>query len=131
MRYTFTKSERLKNEKEITKLFSEGASISVFPLKLIYMESSFPEHNLIKIAVTASKRNFKKAVDRNRLKRMMRELYRLNKHAIYSSLDNKKYVMMLMYVGKKEEKMELLQTHMEQLIEKLGEKLRTVSTSKK
>lgn len=95
------------------------------------MESSFPEHNLIKIAVTASKRNFKKAVDRNRLKRMMRELYRLNKHAIYSSLDNKKYVMMLMYVGKKEEKMELLQTHMEQLIEKLGEKLRTVSTSKK
>jgi ribonuclease P protein component len=131
MRYTFTKSERLKNEKEITKLFSEGVSISVFPLKLIFMESSFPENNLIKIAVTASKRNFKKAVDRNRLKRMMRELFRLNKHGIYSCLDNKKYVMMLMYVGKKEEKMELLQTNMELLIEKFREKQKTVPTLKK
>jgi ribonuclease P protein component len=127
MRYTFGKSEKLKNENEISKLFLEGASVSVFPLKLVYMESNFTETNLIKMAVSASKRNFKKAVDRNRMKRMLRELYRLNKHDIYSSLDNKKYVMMLMYVGKKEEEMELLQPKMHQLIKKFGEKLKSAS----
>ncbi|MFD1314953.1 ribonuclease P protein component [Namhaeicola litoreus] len=127
MRYTFAKSEKLKNEKEISKLFLEGASVSVFPLKLIFMESSFSDTHLVKMAVSASKRNFKKAVDRNRIKRMLRELFRLNKHEIYSCLDNKKYVMMLMYVGKKEEKMELLQSKIDQLIEKFREKQHSAS----
>ncbi|MDZ7612466.1 MAG: ribonuclease P protein component [Flavobacteriaceae bacterium] len=118
MRYTFTKPERLKNDKEISRLFEEGKSITVFPIRLIYLCCDENDKVLIKVAFTASKRNFKKAVDRNRIKRLLRESYRLNKPLLYQSLDTKNYIFMFIYIGKEVFKMETVNDKMLQLFDK-------------
>lgn len=118
MRYTFTKPERLKNDKEISRLFEEGKSITVFPIRLIYLFSDGDKQEHIKAAFTASKRNFKKAVDRNRIKRLLRESYRLNKPQLYRSLDTKNYIFMFIYIGKEAVKMDIINEKMLQLFDK-------------
>lgn len=118
MRYTFTKPERLKNDKEISRLFEEGKSITVFPIRLIYLFCDGNDEAFIKVAVTASKRNFKKAVDRNRIKRLLRESYRLNKPRLYESLDTKNYIFMFIFIGKEAVKMETINDKMLQLFDK-------------
>jgi len=118
MRYTFTKPERLKNDKEISRLFEEGKSITVFPIRLIYLFSDGDEQEHIKAAFTASKRNFKKAVDRNRIKRLLRESYRLNKPQLYRSLDTKNYIFMFIYIGKEAVEMDIINQKMLQLFDK-------------
>jgi len=118
MRYTFTKPERLKNDKEISRLFEEGKSITVFPIRLIYLFCDENEQPYIKAAFTASKRNFKKAVDRNRIKRLLRESYRLNKPQLYKRLDTKNYIFMFIYIGKEAVKKDTLNEKMRQLFHK-------------
>lgn len=80
MSYKFTKEERLKSESSIEKLFNEGKGLVKFPIKMQYMPHDRPMHQ---VAFTAPKRSFKRAPDRNRIKRQMREAYRLNKHLLY------------------------------------------------
>lgn len=80
MNTKFTKDERLKSKTSIEKLFKEGKGIVKFPIKMQYMTLDKPMHQ---VAFTAPKRNFKRAVDRNRIKRQMREAYRTNKHILY------------------------------------------------
>ncbi|RYG42222.1 MAG: ribonuclease P protein component [Chitinophagaceae bacterium] len=76
-RFTLGKNERLKSRKLITQLFNEGKSISSYPFRIIY--SITPEAGPLKAGFTVSSKNFKKAVDRNKVKRLLREAYRLNK----------------------------------------------------
>jgi len=118
MRYTFTKPERLKNDKEISRLFEEGKSITVFPIRLIYLFRDGDKQEHIKAAFTASKRNFKKAVDRNRIKRLLRESYRLNKPQLYRSLDTKNYIFMFIYIGKEAVNMDTINEKIRQLFDK-------------
>ncbi|WP_452227248.1 ribonuclease P protein component [Lacinutrix cladophorae] len=99
MKFTYNKSEKLKSEKLITKLFSEGKSVSAYPLRLVYLESTFTEAVKLKTGVSVPKRNFKKAVDRISIKRMMRETYRLHKHMVYNNI-NSSFAFMILYVGK-------------------------------
>lgn len=77
-RFTFPKSERLKSRKAIDALFAKGKTVSVFPVRAVYRFSVSNEPGL-KAGVSASKRQFKRAVDRNRIKRLLREAYRLQK----------------------------------------------------
>lgn len=76
--YTLGKNERLKSRKEIELLFNSGKRFSETPLKIFYLlnDSSKPS---LKMGVGISSRNFKKAVDRNRIKRQIREAWRLQK----------------------------------------------------
>ena len=93
--YTLSKEERLHSKVEIDFLFSKGKKYTVFPLTLIYTKSLNEAE--IKVIFLASKRSFPKAHQRNKAKRTLREVYRLNKHLVPAntfiglSLLNKKY----------------------------------------
>jgi len=79
-RHTLPKSERLCSKKAIDALFAGGnKSFSAYPIRVVYMERPEPG---VQILLSVSKRRFKHAVDRNRVKRQMREAYRLNKHIL-------------------------------------------------
>jgi len=117
MNFTYNKHEKLKSRKLIKQLFEDGKAISIFPLRLIYLNIEHDGEFLLQTGVSVSKRNFKLAVDRNRIKRMMREVYRLNKHILYNSLDNK-YIFMFIYLGKSEIEYNKLDDKMKHLMNK-------------
>ncbi|UII21974.1 ribonuclease P protein component [Fulvivirga ligni] len=74
---SFGKSERLSRKKHIQGLFSKGSSFYLYPFKVFYMaEEDIDSHQVL---VAVSKKSFKRAVDRNKIKRRVRESYRLNK----------------------------------------------------
>ncbi len=118
MRDTFRKEEKLKKKNLITDLFAFGKSASVFPLKMIYLENDHDSPFKVQAGVSVSKRNFKSAVDRNRIKRLMRESYRKNKCLIYNNEDTKKHILMFIYQAKKEVSYEQMEVKMVELIQK-------------
>ena len=77
--FRFRKEERLNRKKVIEELFEKGSSYSVFPIKVIYLPHPDETQTIHQVLITAPARNFKRAVDRNTLKRRMREGYRLHK----------------------------------------------------
>lgn len=79
MKQTFTKEERLYEKKLMDQLFKNGKSFFVFPFKVFYLPLDMTASYPAKVLVSVPKRNFKRAVDRNRIKRLMREAYRRNK----------------------------------------------------
>ncbi len=100
--FTFSKSERLSSKKDITLLYTTGQSKSFYPLKIFWREHTFESEHPARVLITVPKRSFKKAVDRNLLKRRIREVYRLNKNPLYTSLTQKekKIDILIMFVGK-------------------------------
>lgn len=98
-RFTLPKKERLKSKKLIEQLFAEGKTIAHYPIRLIYLKTKLEDSAKIKVGVTTSKRNFKGAVKRNRIKRLMRESYRLNKSQIFNNIEGD-YAFMFLYLGK-------------------------------
>lgn len=100
-RFGLGRKERLKSRKQIDALFLNGRRFVQFPLRVTYQ--FFPaEEALAQIGVTASRKSFKKAIDRNRLKRLMRESYRLQKQLLLPSLESKKLkaIVFFMYADK-------------------------------
>ncbi|GAA3566665.1 ribonuclease P protein component [Snuella lapsa] len=122
MTATYPKKEKLKSKKLIEQLFSEGQSVSAYPLRLVYIQTTFNDGTQFKTGVSVSKRNFKNAVDRNRVKRLLREAYRLNK-AIYFNNITTQYAFMILYIGKDEPSFELVETKMKRLFEKFSGKI--------
>ncbi len=122
MRNTFRKEEKLKKKNLITELFASGKSASVFPLKMVFLENDHESPFKVKAGVSVSKRNFKSAVDRNRIKRLMRESYRKNKHLIYNDDDTKKHILMFIYQAKREVSYEKMEEKMNELIQKFLQK---------
>tara|TARA_R110002072_G_scaffold96968_6_gene213091 strand:+ start:8525 stop:8917 length:393 start_codon:yes stop_codon:yes gene_type:complete len=101
MKHTLGKQERLKSRKMIGKLFEEGASIKKFPFRLVYLKTTHTSKFPVQASFSVPKRNFKKAVDRNRVKRLLREAYRLEKDMLYNDLESS-YIFMITFIGKKE-----------------------------
>lgn len=83
----YPKKEKLKSQKHIDLLFTKGKSVSKYPLRLVYAEIETDEKS-IEFGVSVSKKNFKKAVDRNYFKRVLRECYRANQGIIHESGKN-------------------------------------------
>ncbi|MDP5198352.1 ribonuclease P protein component [Flavobacterium sp. DG2-3] len=117
MNFTYPKNERLKSKTTIGLLFSEGKSVSKYPLRLVYRQAEANSEEQTKIGVSVSKKYFKKAVDRNYFKRVLRETYRLNKHLLLDNLDQP-YSIMLFYQTKDRLSYEEINTKMIQLFEK-------------
>lgn len=117
MNFNYPKNEKLKSKISIGLLFSEGKSVSKYPLRLVYHSGSLNENEKIKMGVSVSKKNFKKAVDRNRFKRILRETYRLNKHILLDNLD-KPYAFMFFYQTKERLTYEEINIKTIQLFEK-------------
>lgn len=99
-RFRLGKKERLTSRKMIDRLFSEGKSFLVYPVKVIYMEIDKGDLYTAKVVFAVSKKLHKKAVVRNLIKRRMREAYRLSKHRLSPSLSGKATAIAFIYIGK-------------------------------
>ena len=116
-RYFLKKEDRLKSRKEIDTLFKKGKSLSVYPVKLVWM----PAEDGIRAGFTVSSRFFKKATDRNRLKRLMRESWRLQKHQlnVEKNLQLQGISLFLVYIGKDVCEYSLISEKISELIKRL------------
>lgn len=96
---SFGKKEKLKSKVIIDRLFAEGKSVKKYPLRLVYLPLEKSSEKTNKVAVSVPKRSFKRAVDRIKLKRLMREVYRKNKYLVSNNLAGS-YALMLIYTGR-------------------------------
>lgn len=117
MTFTYPKNEKLKSKNTIDLLFSEGKSVSKYPLRLVYVPVVLENDERLKMGVSVSKKYFKNAVDRNYFKRVLRETYRLNKHLLTENLDQQ-YAFMFFYQTKERLSYQEIETKTIQLFEK-------------
>lgn len=115
-----SKSEILRDKKHIEELFSQGETFNVFPLKVVYLLKPQPEECQNHQALIAvSKKNFKKAVHRNKLKRRIREAYRQNKYVLNKSMTGFYLLIGYIYVGKQIESYQLIAEKLKQSLQRL------------
>ncbi len=105
--FTFHKNERLKSRKTIERIFEEGHSFIAYPLRIAWIAVDPPETHSFPIQFTQSvpKRRFAKAAQRNKIRRRIREAYRLNKHLIYEAIqleEQQAFALVVVYIGKEE-----------------------------
>ena len=113
MEQSFGKQEKLKSKIFIDQLFEEGKQLKKYPIKLIYIAipSTEKKHQ---VGVSVPKKNFKLAVKRNYLKRLLREAYRKNKYIVSSS--EKQFAMMFIYLGKETLELSVIEEQMQKLL---------------
>ena len=121
MRFTFKKEEKLKSKKLIEQLFEQGSILKKFPLRMVYLKVELGSDYAVKAGFSVSKRKFKHAVDRNKIKRLMRECYRKNKHTLYQNIEEE-YILMFTYIDEKEHKYVDIEEKMIHLMMKLIQK---------
>jgi ribonuclease P protein component len=100
---TFCAAEKLKSKKIIDQLFKEGKAATQSGFTLVYLQANLNTYYPIQAGFTVPKRFFKRAVDRNRVKRLMREIYRTQKFELYKKLQaqQKQLAIMFVYNGKR------------------------------
>jgi ribonuclease P protein component len=123
--YTFRKEEKLCSQKIIGEMFLSGNSFLCYPLKVVWkyetLLTSFPAQ----VVFSVPKRLFKRAHDRNLLKRQLREVYRYQKQDLYESLElnDRKIAMMIVYIAKEKLEFGQIEGAMTKVIAKLKKKL--------
>lgn len=123
--FSYNKFEKLKSRKQIELLFAKGKSISAFPVKVFYLPVDHTPVHPVQVGVGVSARNFKKAVDRNTIKRRMREAYRLHKLPLHEHLvaQQKSVAVFILWIDKQMPTTSVLQDFMPAVIEKLIKQL--------
>lgn len=123
--FSYNKFEKLKSRKQIELLFAKGKSISAFPVKVFYLPVDHTPMHPVQVGVGVSARNFKKAVDRNTIKRRMREAYRLHKLPLHEYLvaQQKSVAVFILWIDKQMPTTAALQELMPAVIEKLIKQL--------
>ncbi|MCR8556018.1 ribonuclease P protein component [Mucilaginibacter sp. BJC16-A38] len=120
--YTFNKEERLCNKKLIDKLFHNGSSFLCYPFKASWLFIDEPGEFPTQILFSVSKRRYKRAVDRNLIKRRTREAYRLNKqqhlYNVLISLD-KRIILSVGFIGKEIVEYDFMEKKMLKLLTQL------------
>lgn len=117
----FPSSEKLKSKILIDRLFSEGKSIKKYPVLLLYLPLNDPAVISNKTGVSVPKRNFKKAVERNFLKRLMREAFRKNKYIVENNL-KQKFAFMFIYTSRTNVDYDQMSTCISGILKKLLER---------
>jgi ribonuclease P protein component len=126
-RYTLQAIERLKLRKQIETLFQTGEAFSVFPLRVVYSLNSLTatEISPVRAGFSIPKKRIKKAVNRNRVRRLLREAWRLQKHALYQSIpDGQQLHCFLIFTGNEKLTFEEAKTAVKKLTDKLIPKLK-------
>jgi ribonuclease P protein component len=123
--FTFSKEEHLCGEKRITRLFLEGEAFMAYPLRVVFLVEPKSDLNPVSVMVSVPKKRFKRAVKRNRLKRLMREAYRLNKFILTEKLVDKNLQIHIAfnYVSNDELDFAAIEKKMKVALGKLGEKI--------
>jgi len=107
--YTFPKEEHLCSKRLIALLFSKGSSFNLYPLRFVYLTPQDMPPDQTQVLISVSKRYFKRATDRNRLKRQMRETYRLNKHFFKQNPEQAPRLLGILYIGKEKKSFATIQ----------------------
>ncbi|MBN1253144.1 MAG: ribonuclease P protein component [Bacteroidales bacterium] len=121
MNLSYKKVEKLCSKTEISDLFAENKIVSVYPVKIVWRKTKFNTSIPVKSVISVSKRRFKRAVDRNLLKRRLRESFRKNKHSLYQTIQNSNYQVAMMIIYQSNEKLPFLE--IEQALQKALQKL--------
>ena len=100
MRLTFGKQEKLKSRKLIERLFEEGKSVKKYPIRLVYLQTDHTSDLPAQVGFSVPKRHFKRAVDRNRIKRLLREAYRIQKKNFTDSFTSLLFLCLTFLAGK-------------------------------
>jgi ribonuclease P protein component len=119
--YTFKKAERLKQKKIIERLFKEGSSVTIYPFKVIWLETALDVPFPAQLLVTVSKKNIKKAIGRNRIKRYMREAWRQEKNRFYDFLTSrgKQCAVGMIFIGNSEDSPSLVREKIKMTVDRL------------
>ncbi|MDR0750408.1 MAG: ribonuclease P protein component [Tannerellaceae bacterium] len=122
--YAFSKEERLSWKRHIDLLFEKGQSFVAFPLRVIYLLLDEKKDASVSILVSVSKRKFKRAVDRNQIKRRVREAYRIQKHNLTAPLAEKEKAMFVafLYIDKEVHSFSTIEKAMKKAIKILQSK---------
>ncbi|WP_083322518.1 ribonuclease P protein component [Hymenobacter lapidarius] len=120
-RYTFPKEEHLCRKKLIEELFGkQGSSFGVYPLRIVWIKSAVPTTAPPQVLISVSKRTFKRAVDRNRLKRLIREAYRLNKYRLVEQPAGHQVALLgIIFTGKEKSPLALVEKKLISAIQRL------------
>ena len=121
MEQTFCKDERLTRRSLIKKLFDEGQKRFSYPFRVTYLVSLLPSEFPVQLLITVPRSLFKKATDRNRIKRMIREAYRTNKYTLYDPLskNNKQILLCITYTSKEIVPFEIIKEKIIVLLQRL------------
>ena len=104
--YKFRKEEKIVGENRIDSLFIEGKSFVAFPLRVVFLKTELSLSSPISVLVSVPKKRIKSAVKRNRIKRQVREAYRLNKHYLEAVTESIDHHLDIAFVFVREELME-------------------------
>ncbi|MFO0321031.1 MAG: ribonuclease P protein component [Bacteroidota bacterium] len=117
--FSFSKIERLSSKKAIEELFLNGKSKTQNPIKLIYKLSEFESPFPARVVFVVPKKKHHRANKRNKLKRRMKEVYRLHKNQFYKSLLGLKYDLMFLYISSDENSYNVIEDKMKQLMKQI------------
>lgn len=106
--FSFPKKEKLTSKIIIDRLFKEGESRFKYPFRILFLSADSYTQDFPQILISVSKRNFKRAVDRNRIKRLIREAYRLQKNDLLAFFPKKPSSIAILYTAKEEIQLEEL-----------------------
>lgn len=126
--FTFKKEERLKSRKTIDKLFGGGHSFGQYPLRIVWTEVQNEANNSpVQFALTVPKRKFRNASDRNKIRRLIREAYRLQKPDFYDNLPliERQLAMMIIFTGKEIPAFDTVYEAMSRILKRLSKKYST------
>lgn len=119
MSFAFPKKEKLKSRKLFDALFAQGNTITKYPIKLIYLKTELPNDVKIQTGVAVPKRSFKSAVKRNRIKRLLREAYRLNKPIVFNNSEGN-FAFLFLYLGKEMPNYRTVEKSMRTILQKFN-----------